>query len=300
MPTEAEYFTSLQLLLAPDYGYTGTCYLALEERYNQERVFVELGLGGYEDDEGYKAGRMLVDRIFNQCQNQNWLVEGSGPNRFLYDKSLDIMNAPRTHLSGYTLNQLYGIHVYEHELNVSIDDYVVTPFSILCAKLIDDVRSKDNAGLIFFCGLHIEKDGPLRGSTIIRALLHQIFQRNLNYFSADDIKYMYGDFKAMLESPEVGSFALCEMFFRVVKLAEPRLNERDKKMICIIDGLGTRNSDTYSEDVMQVVLALAKINAIAPFFKLICTGPAVPTVFTEKSSSQPFDGLFLWYDFPLK
>ncbi|KAK1483605.1 hypothetical protein CTAM01_13362 [Colletotrichum tamarilloi] len=240
MSTESEYFRSLQILLAPDLGYTETCYIALKERYNQERVFVELGLGGHEDDKGYKAGRRLVDSIFNQCQYENWLVGGSGANRFLYDKSLKFMNGPRTHLSGYTLNSLYGVHVYDLELNVSMDDYVVTPFSILCAELVGDVRSKHNIGLIFFCGLHVEKDGPLRGSTIIRALLHQIFQKNLNYFTANDVKYMYTDFKAMLESPEVGSLALCEMFLSVVRLAEPRLNERDKKMICIIDGLGNK------------------------------------------------------------
>ncbi|KXH40738.1 hypothetical protein CNYM01_05613 [Colletotrichum nymphaeae SA-01] len=154
-----------------------------------------------------------------------------------------------------------------------MDDLVLTPMSVFCAELAQKVQEERHVRLMFFCGLvHEREDKTLEGSTIIRAVIYQIIQQNMGFFTAREVDSMYGDFNSILESQNLPSTDLCVMFSGLVRLAERSLNQRKKKMICIIDGLGACNNQRY-RGVMEVVQALAEINKTVPLFQLICTGP---------------------------
>ncbi|KAK1453280.1 hypothetical protein CMEL01_04939 [Colletotrichum melonis] len=154
-----------------------------------------------------------------------------------------------------------------------MENLVLTPLSVFCAELAEQVQRERHVRLIFFCGPVDEgEDQILWGSTIIRALIYQIFQHNRGFFTAREVDSMYGDFKPILESQNLRTTDLCVIFSGLVRLVEPSLNQRNKKMVCIIDGLGACNNQRY-RNVMEVVQALAEINKTVPSFQLICTGP---------------------------
>lgn len=189
-------------------------------------------MGGYEDDQGYEAGRRLVESIFEKCKDEGWLVGDSGANRFLYDGSIELglMSASRAQPSSLILNLLYGTHTDGLYLNISMDDYALTLLSVFCAELAKEVRRQGNVCLFFFCGLaNKDKDRTLRGSTVIWALIYQIFQQNMQYFTASEVESMFGDFERIIESQNLRITDLCGIFSGLLRLAEPRLSQHNKK-----------------------------------------------------------------------
>ncbi|KAK1461935.1 hypothetical protein CCUS01_01525 [Colletotrichum cuscutae] len=198
---------------------------------------------------------------------------------FIYDSSLSLrapresQNSDDTHLT-WTLCR--GLRV--------------TPLSLACSTLVEDLRCvqvrqhnehRNIISLVFYCGREPHQRGVSTGLLMIRSLLAQIF----DYIRAFIIEYkdiisVGHEFREEVETDDLDQ--LCGMLDIVIRTLPPVKDHQqpERRIVCFIDGVGSRSDVEDSSGVIKVIQTLMKMVRLSdtgddyvPTFQLICTSP---------------------------
>ncbi|KAK0721911.1 hypothetical protein B0T26DRAFT_673675 [Lasiosphaeria miniovina] len=163
----------------------------------------------------------------------------------------------------------------------------VTPVSVICATLTQALRrggygpalslalptsASTSVILVFFCGLHIATEDPLRGPLgLVRSLLAQLALELLKnrWVTEEGPMGVLPD-----ESMEEGLYLadLCGLFHNLLQLVPAGTS-----VYCIVDGISSYEREFWSEDYGVVMGAFARIvrdEGLEAWFKLLMTGLA--------------------------
>lgn len=148
-----------------------------------------------------------------------------------------------------------------------------SPFSVLCSKLIQALRSQSGfISLVFFCGCHRAKyndyPGPLN---MIRSLIAQVLEQftNIPDTLANDVN---------LASVDAGEIQhLCTLFVCLVRQLPATTT-----IICMIDGIQFYEQDQYENDIEVVLGCLLSLAdnedpSVSVRFKILLTSPRPTT-----------------------
>ncbi|KAK7452476.1 hypothetical protein Landi51_04364 [Colletotrichum acutatum] len=166
----------------------------------------------------------------------------------------------------------------------------VTPLSLACSTLVEDLRCaqvrqynehRNIISLVFYCGREPHQRGVSTGLLMIRSLLAQTFA----YIRAFIIEYkdvisVGHEFREEVETDDLDQ--LCGMLDTVIRTLPPVKDHQqpERRIVCFIDGVGSRRDMEDSSGVTKVIQTLMKMIRLSdtgddyvPTFQLICTSP---------------------------
>ncbi|PFH59163.1 hypothetical protein XA68_12747 [Ophiocordyceps unilateralis] len=148
----------------------------------------------------------------------------------------------------------------------SADD--VSPLSVFCATLVQTLRSRSEyMTLVFFCGLHQDRDRFLGPAAMIRSLIEQLLRQSSAHPS-------WLSTQVSLDRVAKGNVSeLCRLFGVLARSLPPHLT-----ILCFIDGIQIYERTQYRTDMERVLCSIlsaaedVKPGRSAPI-KILLTSP---------------------------
>ncbi|KAI3552867.1 hypothetical protein CABS01_06375 [Colletotrichum abscissum] len=211
------------------------------------------------------------------CNN---LVKQEQPGSlFIYDNSL-CLQAPRESQNSDDTHRIWTL----------CNGLRVTSLSVACSTLVQELRRgqgiqyheyRNIISLVFYCGREPHQRGVSTGLLMIRSLLAQIFEY-IRVFIIEYKDVISGghEFREEVETDDLGQ--LCGMLDIVIRTLPPVKDHEqpERRIVCFIDGVGSRSDVEDSSGVAKVIQTLLKMvrlshtgNDYVPTFQLICTSP---------------------------
>lgn len=147
----------------------------------------------------------------------------------------------------------------------------ISGLSLVCATLLQGLRTRKRyVSLVFFCGIHIEKDDKYAGSVpMVKSLIFQLLQQCSVVASRGNLN--------QAKSEDIGE--LCQLFGSLVHCVP-----QDTTVIFLIDGVVHYETSRFEDDMLVViryVLRLARENVKSRPVKVLVMSPT-PTEYVFK------------------